>query len=111
MAELRALLLVNADDGAPDGGGEGGGGEGAPNDGGGEGGGGDGALFGDGAPDGGGEGGGGCAHVVHAPGGPLPAHEFPECLQNFAFQAVAPMNMLGELDSLFVFQPVMSMSK
>ena len=28
MAELRALLLANADDGAPDGGGEGGGGEG-----------------------------------------------------------------------------------
>ena len=34
IAALRALLLVNADDGAPDGGGEGGGGEGAPNGGG-----------------------------------------------------------------------------
>ena len=78
MAELRALLLVNADDGAPDGGGEGG---------------------------------GGCAHVVHAPGGPLPSHEFPDCLQYFVTQAVANRNMYSELDSLFVFQPVMSMSK
>jgi len=100
MAALRALLLVNADDGAPDGGGEGGGGEGAPNGGGGEGGGGDGALFGDGAPDGGGEGGGeralfggGGAHAVHALGGPL----FPiESLQYFAFQAVAYANIPPE---------------
>ena len=74
MAELRALLLVNADDGAPDGGGERalhGGGERALF------GGGERALFG-----------GGGAHEVHALGGPLPSHE-SESLQYFVTQAVA----------------------